>query len=208
MSATGRRVTWSSTSDTLRNGAPRPAAFTPGMLLHTAEGRLRFTDPTRRPGQAASLRSGQLAGPRDLAALGALSARDMLLPARLIKRGQDRATRAALARAGISGEFTERFIRPFLAGLFLADELATSSRFFHLVWRSMLRGSLCLPRRGMQSVPDQLADALPPAAGHRWRHQSAASPAAAWHWPTGPGSRRGQSWWRPARPLPRNCCQA
>jgi hypothetical protein len=46
--------------------------------------------------------------------------------------------------------------------VFLEDELATSSRFFHLVWRSMLRGTLCLPRRGIQAVPEQLAGALPP----------------------------------------------
>jgi protoporphyrinogen oxidase len=52
--------------------------------------------------------------------------------------------------------------RPFLAGVFLEDELVTSSRFFHLVWRSMLRGSLCLPRHGIQAVPEQLAAALPP----------------------------------------------
>jgi glycine/D-amino acid oxidase-like deaminating enzyme len=136
--------------------------FTPGMLLHTAAGRVRFADPTRRPGQTSDVLRGRLAGPRDLAALGVLSARDMLLPARLIKRGPDRTTRAALAAAGISGELTERFFRPFLAGVFLEDELATSSRFFHLVWRSMLRGTLCLPRRGIQAVPEQLAGALPP----------------------------------------------
>jgi phytoene dehydrogenase-like protein len=135
--------------------------FTPGMLLHTGKGRVRFADPTRRPVQAADVLLGQLAGARDLAALGVLSARDMLLPARLIKHAKDRATMTALAGAGISSELIERFFRPFLAGVFLEDELETSSRFFHLVWRSMLRGTLCLPRPGIQAVPDQLAGALP-----------------------------------------------
>jgi 2-polyprenyl-6-methoxyphenol hydroxylase-like FAD-dependent oxidoreductase len=82
--------------------------------------------------QTADVLRGRLGGPRDLAALGVLSARDMLVPARLIKRGPDRSTMAALAAAGICGELTERFFRPFLAGVFLEDELATSSRFFHL----------------------------------------------------------------------------
>ncbi|HUK68396.1 MAG TPA: NAD(P)/FAD-dependent oxidoreductase [Streptosporangiaceae bacterium] len=137
-------------------------AFTPGMLLHTGQGRARFADPTRRPAQAADILLSQFVGPRDLAALGVLSARDMLLPARLIKHGRERTTIAALASAGISRELIEQFFRPFLAGVFLEDELETSSRFFHLVWRSMLRGTLCLPRRGIQAVPDQLAAALPP----------------------------------------------
>jgi len=142
--------------------ALRLRPFTPGLLLHTGRGRIRFTDPTRRPRQMADVLRGRLAGPRDMAALARLSARDMLAPARLIRSEPDHTTRAALAGAGISDELVERLFRPFLAGVFLEDDLDTSSRFFHLVWRSMLRGSLCLPRRGMQAVPEQLAQALPP----------------------------------------------
>ncbi len=136
--------------------------FTPGALLHTADRRLRFADPTRQRRGLADLMSGRLAKTSDVAALAALSAADMLLPARLITRRPDRTTRAALAEAGISAELTELFFRPFLAGVFLEDELETSGRFFHLVWRSMLRGTLTLPRRGVQAVPEQLAGKLPP----------------------------------------------
>ena len=136
--------------------------FTPGMLLHTGAGRLRFADPTRRPADQGDLVRGRLAGPGGLAALAALSARDMLLPARLLKRAPDHSTLAALAGARIPGELIERMFRPFLAGVFLEDQLETSGRFFHLVWRSMLRGTLCLPRRGIQAVPEQLAAGLPP----------------------------------------------
>ena len=138
--------------------------FTPGVLLHTPTGRIRFTDPTRQPDQLADVLRGRLAGPGGLAALALLSARDMLLPARLIRRGRDVSTLAALADAGIPGELTELLFRPFLAGVFLEDQLETSSRFFHLVWRSMLRGTLCLPRRGIQAVPEQLATSLPAGA--------------------------------------------
>ena len=136
--------------------------FTPGMLLHTPAGRVRFADPTRRPGDQGDLVRGRLAGPGGLAALAGLSARDLLLPARLLKREPDRSTLATLAGARIPGELVERMFRPFLAGVFLEDQLETSGRFFHLVWRSMLRGTLCLPRRGIQAVPEQLGAALPP----------------------------------------------
>jgi len=140
--------------------------FTPGMLLHTPAGRVRFADPTRRPGDQGDqgdLVRGRLAGPGGLAALAGLSARDLLLPARLLKREPDRSTLAMLAGARIPGELVERMFRPFLAGVFLEDQLETSGRFFHLVWRSMLRGTLCLPRRGIQAVPEQLSAALPPS---------------------------------------------
>jgi phytoene dehydrogenase-like protein len=136
--------------------------FTPGMLLYTSDGRVRFTDPTRRPRQTTEVLAGHLAGPRDLTALSVLTARDVLGPVSRIRHRRDRTTLTALKRAGISSDLIERLFRPFLAGVFLEEELETSSRFFHLVWRSMLRGSLCLPRYGIQAVPEQLAAALPP----------------------------------------------
>src|SRR5450631_4742854 len=135
--------------------------FTPGALLHTGDRRLRFADPTRQLTGAADLLRGRLARPSDAIALARLCAADMLLPVSLIKRQPDRATFAALSEAGISTSLCELFFRPFLAGVFLEDELEASGRFFHLVWRSMLRGTLCLPRHGIQAVPEQLAAALP-----------------------------------------------
>ncbi|HEY0718280.1 MAG TPA: NAD(P)/FAD-dependent oxidoreductase [Streptosporangiaceae bacterium] len=136
--------------------------FTPGALLQTGGRRLRFADPTRQPAGAVDLLRGRLGGPADVLALIRLSATDMLLPAGLIKRQPDRTTFAALSEAGVSQELCELFFRPFLAGVFLEDELETSGRFFHLVWRTQLRGTLCLPRRGIQAVPEQLAAQLPP----------------------------------------------
>ena len=135
--------------------------FTPGMLLQAGDRRLRFADPTRQPAGAVDLLRGRLAGPADVLALARLSAADMLLPVGLIKRQPDRTTLAALSETGVSPELCELFFRPFLAGVFLEDELETSARFFHLVWRTMLRGTLCLPRHGIQAVPEQLAAALP-----------------------------------------------
>ncbi len=135
--------------------------FTPGVLLHAGDRRLRFADPTRRLSGASDLLRGRLAGPSDAIALARLCAADMLLPVSLIKRQPDRTTFAALTEAGFSPALYELFFRPFLSGVFLEDELETSGRFFHLIWRSMLRGTLCLPRRGIQAVPEQLAAVLP-----------------------------------------------
>ncbi|MFK0170802.1 NAD(P)/FAD-dependent oxidoreductase [Streptomyces sp. NPDC090306] len=135
--------------------------FAPGVLVHTDEGRLRFSDPSRRPRTLPDLLPGRLASARDLLALGALSARDMLGPVGRIKRAGERTTRTALADAGFSEGFVERLFRPFLSGVFLEDELETSSRMFHLVWRSMLRGTLCLPAAGIGAVPTALTAALP-----------------------------------------------
>ncbi|MGW2491445.1 NAD(P)/FAD-dependent oxidoreductase [Streptomyces sp. NPDC001606] len=138
---------------------PRP--FLPGVLVHIGDRRVLLADPRRRPDTVAALLSGRLARPRDLAALAVLGARDGLGPARALRHAPERTTRAALADAGFSEPFVEGFFRPFLSGVFLEDALETSSRMFHLVWRSMLRGALFLPAFGVQSVPRALAAALP-----------------------------------------------
>ncbi|MFB8272548.1 NAD(P)/FAD-dependent oxidoreductase [Streptomyces sp. NPDC055955] len=142
----------------LRDLRLRP--FTPGVQVHTDTGRVALYDPTRRPDALGGLRRQSVMSPRDAAALGAMSVRDMLLPASVLKRGGERTTLSALRRAGVSEAFTEDVLRPFVSGIFLEDGLETSSRVFHLVWRSMLRGTLCLPTDGIEAVPRTLADGL------------------------------------------------
>ncbi|RSS80682.1 NAD(P)/FAD-dependent oxidoreductase [Streptomyces sp. WAC06614] len=137
--------------------------FTPGVLVHTDAGRIRLADPTRRPRDGIGLLRGGRVAPRDVLAFGALSARALLAPASLLRARPDVTTRTALAEAGFSEDFVETVLRPFLSGVFLEDSLETSARFFHLVWRSMLRGTLCLPRDGIGAVPAQLAAGLPGA---------------------------------------------
>ncbi|MEU6982154.1 NAD(P)/FAD-dependent oxidoreductase [Streptomyces sp. NPDC046324] len=135
--------------------------LTPGVLVHTDDGPRRFTDPTRRLRESRDLLPGRLASARDLAALGVLSARDTLLPASRLRTRPDATTLRALSDAGLSSELVETLLRPFLSGVFLEDDLETSARFFHLVWRSMARGTLCLPADGIGAVPAQLASGLP-----------------------------------------------
>jgi len=120
-------------------------------------------DPLRAPGGLAT----GLVSASDALALGALSARDALLPARGRKLASDRTTLQALASAGISPALVDRVLRPFLAGVFLDASLETSSRFFHLVWRSFVRGGAAVPALGMREMPDQLAGGLPIRYGTR-----------------------------------------
>ncbi|CAM5351071.1 FAD-dependent oxidoreductase OS=Streptomyces tendae OX=1932 GN=GUR47_03470 PE=4 SV=1 [Streptomyces tendae] len=143
----------------LRSLRLRP--FTAGVLAHTPAGLVRLADPTREPRAAGTLLPGRALSARDLAALAALTVRDGLLPAAAVRRRPDGSTSAALSRAGLSDAAISGILRPFLSGVFLEDRLETSARFFHLVWRSMVRGTLCLPADGIGAVPAQLADGLP-----------------------------------------------
>jgi len=55
----------------------------------------------------------------------------------------------------------ERFFRPWFSGVFLENNLETSSRFFKFVFRMFALGNTALPEEGMGSIPRQLVRDLP-----------------------------------------------
>jgi len=65
-------------------------------------------------------------------------------------------TAAKLASFGFSSKMIERFFRPFFGGIFLEQNLTTSSRVFEFIFRLFSEGDTALPARGMQAIPLQL----------------------------------------------------
>ena len=63
----------------------------------------------------------------------------------------------ALRAAGVGPAAIEGFLRPFLAGVLLEPDLATSRRYVDLLLRSFVRGATGLPANGMQAIGEQLA---------------------------------------------------
>ncbi|MFM9373581.1 NAD(P)/FAD-dependent oxidoreductase [Streptomyces sp. Da 82-17] len=138
--------------------------FTPSVLTHTPHGRHRYSDPSRRPRDLPRLARQGGALVRDSAGLATLSLFAALAPPRALRGRTERRTSEELGRRGVTGDLLENFLHPFLAGVFLDDRLETSSRVFHMVWRSFLRGTATLPAAGIGSVPVHLASQLPPGA--------------------------------------------
>jgi phytoene dehydrogenase-like protein len=137
--------------------------FVPGVRVHAGDGSRLFalTGSGVRDGLVA-LAGGWL-GPGDLLALATLSGLDAARVS-AVKRRADRSTYRELRRLGCSNRLINTVLAPVLSGVFLEPQLTTSSRFFHLVWRSLLRGGAALPSAGMQALPDQLAGRLPAGA--------------------------------------------
>ena len=73
-------------------------------------------------------------------------------------------THDRLRRLEFSQEFVDAFFRPFLGGVFLERELATSSRKLEFVIRMFAQGEAAVPALGMEEIPAQLARGLPPGA--------------------------------------------
>jgi phytoene dehydrogenase-like protein len=99
--------------------------------------------------------------PRDVAALAAMSLRDLLAPGPAIRAIDPGTTTAEELRDKLSAATISEVMRPFLAGVLLDPSLATQARFSHLIWRTFLRGGGALPSGGMQELPRQLAAGLP-----------------------------------------------
>ena len=141
--------------------------FKPGALVYL-EGRLHrvmdvFRDP-RRVLASALAPIGSLADKLRVASLKWRISRSTLEE---IAARPDVTTEAYLLHAGVSRRMIDVFFRSFYGGIFLENDLRTSSRMFEFTFKMFSRGSATLPARGMQEIPRQLASRLPPDAIRR-----------------------------------------
>jgi len=139
-------------------------AFNPGALVRLDDGMHRVSDPFRRPGQLwATLCApvGSLADKLRIATLRSRASRGSL--DELFARPETTALEALRAH-GFSEKMIERFMRPWLGGIFLERELTTSSRVLDFVFRMFAQGDTVVPAAGMQAIPKQLAAGLPAGA--------------------------------------------
>lgn len=136
--------------------------FDKGVVALTDNGPTRLGDPRSLPGwttDSMSRRSGRLPGKLRFA-------RYAWQNTRLTRREREHATDmpadVALLSAGVGADLLETVLRPFFSGVFLEDRLETSRRFLDLVLLSFAKGHPAVPAGGMQAIPNQLRDALPP----------------------------------------------
>lgn len=134
--------------------------FAAGALIRYGDRLHRVGDPRKVPTWAPGTVLSPIGSLKDKVLIAKLAAEAGLhSPDTLLSRPET-TTYDALRARGLSDTVIDRFFRPFLSGVFLEDQLATSSRLFDLVWRSFVRGSQCVPVAGMGAIPAQLATGL------------------------------------------------
>jgi phytoene dehydrogenase-like protein len=155
----------------LNTGYPRVAAdldlaalelgwFRRGAVVRSGGRAHRVVDPRQHPGTVAATLAAPIGSLPAKAAIAAFSARAGYAPVAQLLRAPETTAEEALLAARVGRVALERFFRPFLAGVLLESELATSSRYLDLLWRSFARGDIGLPAAGMQAVGGQLAARL------------------------------------------------
>ena len=140
--------------------------FTAGAVVATEGRRHRLAAPFDAPRWALNAVTAPVGSPADKLRMAAYAARVGVVDARRLVAQEDVTARQALRDAGLSDRFVDTALRPFLAGVFLEEELSTSRRFLDLVLRSFVRGLPALPAAGMGAIPEQLASTLPDGCVH------------------------------------------
>ena len=140
--------------------------LTRGALVHRDGVRRRLADPRRDPVRGLATARADLGTLRDRALLATTAARVATGDGRRLVGAEDVAARDRLRERGFSDRIVDDFFRPFFSGVFLEEDLVTSSRFLDLMLRMFVRGKSTVPSLGMQRLPDQLAARLPAGAVH------------------------------------------
>lgn len=66
-----------------------------------------------------------------------------------------------LRNYGWSEKMITNFFKPFYGGVFLENDLVTSSNFFQFTFKQFFKGDAAIPADGMQAIPEQIAEMLP-----------------------------------------------
>ncbi|WP_222536946.1 NAD(P)/FAD-dependent oxidoreductase [Pedobacter polysacchareus] len=134
--------------------------FDPGALILNKKGISRIGDPLRQPGVLMSTlfsSAGTLADKFKMLRLKLKLSRKTI---QHIFSEKEISTIDYLKKEGFSEKMISQFFKPFLTGIFLEDQLSTSSRMFEFVFKMFSEGDAAIPAKGMGMIPLQLAQSL------------------------------------------------
>ncbi|KAF8679223.1 hypothetical protein HU200_045995 [Digitaria exilis] len=147
--------------------ALRLRPFYPGALVFSGAGDGEkpsfhlLSDPFRLPLRSISAAFSPIGTLSDKVLVGLTRLRAAATPDDVILSSPETTTARHLEQLGFSPSIVERFLRPFLAGIFFDPALDTSSRLFELVFKRLALGDNALPEDGIGAIASQLAGRLP-----------------------------------------------
>ncbi|MBG6233798.1 phytoene dehydrogenase-like protein [Pedobacter sp. CAN_A7] len=134
--------------------------FDPGALILNKKGISKIGDPLRQPRALISTlfsSAGTLADKFKMLRLKLKLSRKTI---QHIFSEKEISTIDYLKKEGFSETMISQFFKPFLTGIFLEDQLSTSSRMFEFVFKMFSEGDAAIPANGMGMIPLQLAQSL------------------------------------------------
>lgn len=135
--------------------------FEPGALVRWHGKFHHIADPTRVPLAALGTLLAPVGTLADQVRVTSMTVRLMWTPSDDLLSAPETTTLERLRSLELSEAIIDRLFRPFFAGIFLEDQLETSSRKFEYVYRMFATGRAALPSEGMEAIPRQLASQIP-----------------------------------------------
>lgn len=135
--------------------------FLPGATVLYENGQFEIADPFRRPSALFSTVFAPVGTLKDKINTFFLKNKLVKISVPSIFNQTETETLLQLKKYGFSAKMIDRFYKPFFSGIFLENELKTSSNIFDFVMKMFSEGDAALPELGMEEIPKQLVALLP-----------------------------------------------
>lgn len=134
--------------------------FSPGATILQTDNKYAIGDPFREPFMLLKTLFSPVGTLKDKIKLLTLKLRLSASNVKAIFAKHETTTANYLQQAGFSERFISQFFRPFFAGIYLEDNLTTSSRMFEFLFKMFGEGYAAVPAKGMGMISQQLAETL------------------------------------------------
>jgi phytoene dehydrogenase-like protein len=135
--------------------------FLPGATVLCENGQFEIADPFRRPSALFPTLFAPVGSLRDKINTFFLKNKLVRISIPTIFKQAETDTISQLKKYGFSTKMIERFYKPFFSGIFLENDLKTSSNMFDFVMKMFSEGDAAIPALGMEEIPKQLVAMLP-----------------------------------------------
>ena len=134
--------------------------FEPGALIFSNGGTHRIGDPLRDISSLIPTILAPVGSWSDKWKIFTLSRKLKRKSIREIFEAPEQTTLEYLRAYGFSEKIIQTFFKPFFTGIFLEEDLRTSSRMFEFVFKMFSEGYAAVPLAGIGAIPEQLAASL------------------------------------------------
>ena len=135
--------------------------FLPGATVLYDAGQFEIADPFRRPSALFATLFAPVGSLKDKINTFFLKNKLVKITVAEIFNQPEVDTFSQLKKYGFSQKMIDRFYKPFFSGIFLENDLKTSSNMFDFVMKMFSEGDAAIPELGMEEIPKQLLAMLP-----------------------------------------------
>lgn len=136
-------------------------AFRPGAIIFNNGTFNTISDPFRDFSKFFQTLFSPIATAKDKFLILKLKAEVQRLSVDALFAGHQTDTYSFLKNYGFSETIIEHFFQPFFAGIFLEQDLITSSDAFLFIYKMFTEGDAAIPAKGMRAITEQLMEQIP-----------------------------------------------